>query len=146
MTYTIQRLLPLTLPRANFIETHDLYGKHSVFVYICGKYVLTYGFGFKVTLISRSYIILLWSGEQKLFAPALHKFKIWGVSTAPRRRKRPLKKWIRDFSMFIVIILAWNWIPKSHILKFRKRKKILKKRLIIFFQSDLLWDRIFWFV
>ena len=63
-----------------------------------------------------------------------------------RRRKRPLKKWIRDFSIFIAIIPAWNWIPKSHILKFRNRKKILKKRLIIFFQSDLLWDRIFWFV
>ena len=59
MTYTIQRLLPLTLPRANFIETHDLYGKHSVFVFICGKYVLTYGFGLKVTVISRSYIIVL---------------------------------------------------------------------------------------
>ena len=48
MTYTTQRLLSLTLPRANFIKTHDFYGKHSVLVFICGNYVLTYCFGFKV--------------------------------------------------------------------------------------------------
>ena len=119
MTYTIQRLLSLNLPGANFIETHDFHGKLSVFVFICGKYVLTYGFGFKVTLVSRSYIILLSSGEQKLFAPALHKFKIWGVSTAPEynknigqccdNAKRNVKNGVYDESCFKRIVsCCWH--------------------------------------
>ena len=46
---------------------------------------------------------------------------------------------LRLFQLGIEFLRAISWSSE-------REKKFWKKSLIIFFQSDLLWDRIFWFV